>query len=309
ILDPRVKLGDIDETNAGAYVNTEFKYKKWIFNPGLRVDFFKFLYKDKLLEGGVYRTDDVSEFTISPKLNILYNPTDNLQLFLKSGKGFHSNDTRSNVLKPAVGSKITKILPSAYGADLGFIWKPAPKLMFTTALWYLYLDEELVYVGDAGVQEASTETHRKGIDFSAVYNPTTWLNLNLDATFTDPKAKTEDGSGYEEVALAPTFTLQAGATVNHPSGFFGGVKVLHLGDRPAGDDITAIGYTVTSLNLGYTWNSLTFGFQARNLFDVKWRETQFATESRPIKGGEPILGRHLTPGLPFNYKFTLTYRF
>jgi hypothetical protein len=34
---------------------------------------------------------------------------------------------------------------------IGTIWKPFPKLIVNSALWYLYLEQEFVYVGDAGL--------------------------------------------------------------------------------------------------------------------------------------------------------------
>ena len=102
---------------------------------------------------------------MSPKLNFLYNVKDDLQLYLKSGKGFHSNDTRVVVRRAS-----ENILPAAYGSDLGMIWKPVPKMIVNTAFWYLFLEQEFVYVGDAGIVEPSGKTERKGIDISLQYH-------------------------------------------------------------------------------------------------------------------------------------------
>lgn len=327
-----VKLGDIDETNIGGYINSEFKFGKWMINPGVRIDAFKFTYRDKI--ESKYQLYVADKIVVSPKLNFLYNYSNNFQLFLKTGKGFHSNDTRASV---SIGNErkdaditFNKIIPSAYGTDLGFIWKPVPKLMFTTALWYLFLEEEITYSGDGGGPEASGKTVRKGVDLSLVYNPTTWLSFNADANYANPRA-TSEPKGEDYIPLAPTFTFQGGATVNHPSGFFSGVRLLHLADRPGNEDnsLIATGYTITDLNIGYKWKNFTFGIETRNLFDVEWNETQFDTPSR-LKS-EPIIYKkdnngviitpkesdpdayegemHFTPGLPFNYKFTLTYSF
>jgi hypothetical protein len=48
------------------------------------------------------------------------------------------------------------------GTDLGTIWKPSPRLIVNSALWYLYLQQEFVYVGDAGIIEPSGKTRRMG---------------------------------------------------------------------------------------------------------------------------------------------------
>lgn len=144
----QISLGDIFESNLYAYANTEFNFGKFLFNPALRFDYFKFQYNDALTTN--YVTQSETKGTISPKLNFLYNYSPKLQLYLKTGKGFHSNDTRV-----VVAQNGKSILPAAYGADLGFIWKPNARLFLNTALWYLYLEQEFVYVGDAGIVEPS----------------------------------------------------------------------------------------------------------------------------------------------------------
>jgi len=60
--------------------------------------------------------------------------------------GFHSNDTRVVVAQNGL-----RTLPTAYGADLGVIIKPLDNLMINAGGWYLYLEQEFVYVGDAAI--------------------------------------------------------------------------------------------------------------------------------------------------------------
>lgn len=77
-----------------------------------------------------------------------------------------------------------EILPSAYGSDLGFIYKPFKNMIVNAAYWYLYLQQEFVYVGDAGIVEPSGETKRQGIDIGLRYEPLKRLIFNLDGTYT-----------------------------------------------------------------------------------------------------------------------------
>ena len=63
-----------------------------------------------------------------------------------------------------VNNRGQKVLPAAYGLDLGFIWKTAPRLKTNVALWYLFLEQEFVYVGDAGIVEPSGRSRRLGVD-------------------------------------------------------------------------------------------------------------------------------------------------
>ncbi|WP_040278139.1 TonB-dependent receptor [Psychroserpens damuponensis] len=298
-----ISLGDINQTNIDAFVNAEFEFGKLKIAPALRLDYFKFLYNDKLQTE--YTLQSETKTIVSPKLNFFYNAQDNLQLFLKSGIGFHSNDTRV-----VVNNLGEDILPRAYGLDLGQIWKPTKKLVVNTALWYLFLEQEFVYVGDAGIVEPSGKTERFGIDLGLRYQLNDWLYLDTDATYT--KARSLDAAdGEDYIPLAPDFTMAGGLAVNDLYGFSGGIRYRYIDDRPANEDnsLVADGYFVTDFNANYTFSNITFGVIVENMFDVEWNETQFATESRLQNEAQSVEEIHFTPGTPFFIKGSISYRF
>lgn len=298
-----IMLGDINETNLSAYANAEIRAGKWMFNPALRADHLKFDYTDKLSD--TYQQRSQSKAAFSPKLNIIFNHHHRLQYFLKLGKGFHSNDTRVVVAQEGY-----RILPAAYGADLGVIWKPMPRLMLNAAAWYLGLEQEFVYVGDEGVVEPGGKTRRQGIDLGARYQLGKYLFLNGDLTYTHARA-TEEAKGEDRIPLAPRITTVAGISFKHPSGFNAGVKTRYLGDRPANEDnsIVAKGYWITDANIHYQWGPVGFGVIMENIFNAAWNETQFATTSRLKDEPEPVTEIHFTPGTPFNLRGVISYRF
>ncbi len=299
----RLRLGEITETNAGAYLSTTIDVKKWTFNPAVRVDYFDFRYNDHLDSN--YMTQAQTKGIVSPKFNILYNPNKKVQLYLKTGKGFHSNDTRVVV---AQGGE--EILPASYGGDIGYIWKPTPKMLLNMAYWYMHLEQEFVYVGDAGIVEPSGQTSRQGIDLSYRYQPFKWLFWNLDANYTIARS-IDDPEGQNYIPLAPDLTLTSGLNVNFESGLYGGINVRHMKDRPANEDnsIVAEGFTIVDLNAGYRWKSVNFGVQIQNLFNTEWNEAQFATESRLENETESVEEIHFTPGTPFFLKASIQYNF
>ncbi|QXP78102.1 MULTISPECIES: TonB-dependent receptor [Winogradskyella] len=298
-----IQLGDINQTNIDAFVNAEFEFGKFKVAPALRVDYFKFMYNDALQTN--YATLSETKTILSPKLNFFYNAQDNLQLYLKSGLGFHSNDTRVVV---ANGGE--DILPRSYGADLGTVWKPFPKLVVNSALWYLFLEQEFVYVGDAGIVEPSGKTRRFGLDLGLRYQLTDWLFLDTDATLTNARS-IDEADGQDYIPLAPDFTLVGGLSVDDLNGFSGGLRFRYLDDRAANEDnsIVAEGYMVTDFNVNYSFNKVTLGLAIENLFDVEWNETQFATESRLQGEAQSVEEIHFTPGTPFFIKGTVSYRF
>ncbi|NCT11025.1 MAG: TonB-dependent receptor plug domain-containing protein, partial [Flavobacteriia bacterium] len=190
-----IQLGDIQQTNAYAFYNATFELGKWKIAPAVRFDYFKFLYNDALSTN--YETLSNSKAIVNPKLNFFYTPNDNMQWFLKSGIGFHSNDARVVLQQDA-----DKILPRAYGLDFGNIWKPTKNLVINTAAWYLFSEEEFVYVGDAGIVEPSGKSERFGLDVGLRYQLTNNLFFTSDATVTKARSL-EEVLGEDFIPLAP----------------------------------------------------------------------------------------------------------
>ena len=299
----RYAYGDVDEVNTYGFVNTEFKIGKWTFNPAVRLDYFKFDYYNKLTD--VYDNKSESKVAVSPKLNTIFSVNSNWQLFLKTGMGFHSNDARV-----VVANQGEDILPTAYGADLGTIYKPFNKLALNATLWWLYLDQEFVYVGDAAIVEPSGETRRLGVDIGARYQVLPWLYIYADANYAHGRSVNDpDGENY--IPLAPDFTTVGGISVENLGNFSGALTYRYVDDRPANEDnsIIAEGYFVTDFNISYSWKNWTYGIIIENLLDTEWNETQFATESRLFDEPAPVEEIHFTPGTPFYLRGKITVAF
>jgi outer membrane receptor protein involved in Fe transport len=298
-----IQLGDIDESNFSGYTNVEFQFNKLTINPSLRMDYFKFNYQDKLAMS--YETLSNTKFTVLPKLNFSYVQNDKVVYFLKSGFGFHSNDTR------VVLQEDKEILPTVFGADLGTVWKPNTNLIVNAALWSLFSDQEFVYVGDAGIVEPSGKSRRLGIDLGMRYQLNEYLFLDFDANYAFARSVDEpSGQGY--IPLAPEFTSTGGISFKNFKRFSGNLNYRFIGDRAANEDnsVIAEGYLVSDLSLNYKLSKdFEVGVVVNNLFNTEWNETQFLTESQLQNESQSVEEIHFTPGTPFFAKIKVTYSF
>ena len=296
------KLGDIKETNVFAFMQQQLTVGKWLFDAGVRLDYFNFNYFDKL---NAAQLPSQQKSIISPKLNIQYTVNKKIQLFIKTGKGFHSNDAR--VVVPNDGKQI---LPAAYGADAGITLKPNDNLLLTVAAWYLYLNQEFVYVGDAGVVEPSGKTKRQGLDIIARYQFTKNLFANFNINYTKPRTVGEP-KGADYIPLAPDLTSVGGLFYKTKTGFNGSISYRYIKNRPANEDnsITAKGYFLMDASVNYTKPKYEIGLAVENMFNVKWNEAQFATESRLMNEPNPVTELHYTPGTPFFVRLKLAVFF
>ena len=303
----RVKLGDISEYSISPY----FSQTLWIdeklnVNIGARYDKIFYSYDNKL-EGdssfngrGIYRAKNG---TFSPKMTVNYGFNDRIQTFLSLGKGFNSNDARSVV------SSSRRELPAAYGIDLGAVIKPLAKMIVSTTLWYSYLEEEFVYGGDGGTIDFSGRTRRVGGDLSIRYQPIGAVYVDVDLNYANGRSLDgENGQNY--IPLAPRWSSTGGVSYNLKSGFGGGLRYRYLASRAANEDYSLIaeGYFINDLVLNYTLKKLAFGLTVNNLFNVRWKESQFVEETR-LKGEQPIEGITFTPGTRFSATAHISYSF
>lgn len=293
-----LELGNINENTYNVYIDENLRMGKWLFNAGLRMDELYFNYDNKLDTSMPSR----SKYILSPKLNVEYTVNPFLQIYMKAGKGFHSNDARVVV---ANGGQ--EILPAAYGLDLGLNWKPAAHLFINTAVWYLYLQQEFVYDGDDGTLEPGDKTRREGIDFSARYQFNNWLYAFIDVNYAYARdIQAPKGSNF--IPLAVPLSSAGGLNYKFTNGINGGLSYRYMKDRPANDDNTLIakGYFVTDLTAFYTKKKFEFGIEIQNLFNVKWREEQFEVVSRLKNEPAPVDDVNYTSGTPFFAKLVFT---
>jgi outer membrane receptor protein involved in Fe transport len=298
-----IQLGDIDESNFSAYTNVELQFNKLTINPSLRMDYFKFNYQNKLATS--YKTLSTTKFKVLPKLNFNYVQNDKVVYFLKTGFGFHSNDTR------VVLQEDKEVLPTVFGADLGTVWKPNSNLIFNVALWALFSNQEFVYVGDAGIVEPSGKSKRLGVDLGLRYQLNDYFFLDFDANYAFARS-VDEPNGQDYIPLAPEFTSTGGISFKNFKRFSGNLNYRFMGDRAANEDnsVIAEGYFVSDLSLNYKL-SKTFdvGVVVNNLFNTKWKETQFLTESQLQTETQSVEEIHFTPGTPFFAKIKLSYSF
>lgn len=293
-----LKYGDITETTAGVYLSEILQLSiRFSVNAGLRFDQFYYQYSNKLasdstLSGvGIYRANNN---IISPKLKLNYQLDDKAQLYWFLGKGFHSNDTRVVVAQNGL-----QTLPAAYGTDLGAVLKPASNLLINAAVWYSYLQKEYVYAGDGGSVEFSGRTRRIGFDLSGRYQPVKAIYFDADLNYAHGRSL-DEAKGANYIPLAPVWSSTGGMTYMLKGGFNGSLRYRWLGTRPANENysLKAEGYFINDLVLNYTKKKYEVGLTINNLFNVKWKETQFETETR-LKGQQAVNDIAFTAGTKF----------
>lgn len=308
----RVREDSVAETALGVYVRNETAWTPWLRSVvGLRGDHYAFdVDSDTAVNSGTE-----TDFIASPKGSLIFGPWADTEYYVSAGLGHHSNDARGTtiVIDPASGAPAEPVdaLVRSKGAEIGVRTSAIDGLHSTVALWYLELDSELLFVGDAGTTEASRPSRRYGIEFTNYYQPLPWLIFDVDVTLTHSEFTDIDPAG-DRIPGAVEHTVAAGVTVDFENGLFGSLRARHFGPRPLIEDDSVRSEATTLLNAlaGYRWGPVTIELAVFNLLDSEDHDIDYFYESR--LAGEPAAGVadvHFHPVEPRTARLTATYRF
>ena len=241
--------------------------------------------------------------SVLPKLST--EVSDQLDVFVNGGSGFHSNDARANAATHGAGA-----LARALGAEVGVRSTIVPHARFSVDLWYLHLDSELVWSGDTGGTEPGAPTRRYGVDVEGAWHPLPWLRFDANVSVAHATFVHNAGNG-NALALAPKIMGQGGATFVHDD-WFVSLRARGIGDRPGNDanTLTAQGYLIFDVIAGYKpTRQLDLNLTINNLLDSAWREAQFADTSAVTPTSPAVEQMHFTPGIPLTATVTAAYQF
>jgi outer membrane receptor protein involved in Fe transport len=180
------------------------------------------------------------------------------------------------------------------------------------SLWWLDIDSELLFVGDAGTVEASRPSRRYGVEFANYYSITKWLSIDADFSFSKSQFRDDDPAG-DYIPGSIESVIAAGLTVHDLNNFFGGLRLRYFGPRPLiEDNSVSSGETIlVSAQVGYRFNrTWTLSAEVFNLLNRDDHEIDYYYTSR--LPGEPAAGLddiHFHPVEPISFRVALTARF
>ena len=250
------------------------------------------------------------------KSTAVLGPWKETELYINGGYGYHSNDARGATIAvdPSTGEPAERVTPlvRARGAELGIRTVRVRRLQSTVALWYLGFDSELLFIGDAGITEASRPSRRFGVEWTNYARLKAWLTAEADMSFS--RARFTDHAAEGDVIPGALDRVVSGAlTVEPAKRVFGSIRLRHFGPRPLIENASVRSESTTIWNgeIGYGVTSRTrLMFEMFNLLDSKVSDIDYFYTSR--LPGEPLVGVediHLHPSLPRAARVTLQMSF
>ncbi len=262
------------------------------------------------VNGGV-ATDGI----VTPKLTVALGPWRRTEFYASAGGGFHSNDGRGATITrdPVSGDPASAVDPlvRARGAEVGLRSLALPRLHTTMSLWGLWLDSELVFIGDAGTTDASRPSRRIGAEWDADYRAARWLALDASVAYSRARFADDAGDG-DRIPGAIEGVASAGLTVTPASRWSGSLRYRYFGPRPLIEDNSVrsrashLVSAETGVQVSRVWR---LKADLLNLFDSKSSDIDYFYTSRLRGEAAGVDGIHFHPVEPFTLRVALVAAF
>jgi len=285
-----VRQDSVDETSVGLYYEIEWRINdQWRSVVGIRGDYYWFDVDANLDENSGSESDGI----ISPKASLIHTISEDSEAYISGGFGFHSNDARGTTISvdPVTGEPVEPVDPlvRSKGGEIGFrtVWLDTWNASFAT--WYLELDSELLFVGDAGNTEASRSSERWGIEFNNSWRLTDIWSIEADFAWTHAEFSDSSPDGNEIPGALDT-VITGAVTATWPSGWFSSLRLRYFGPAPLIEDgsVKSDGSSMANLLVGWSNNRWRLKLEVLNLFDSKDHDVDYFYASR--LSGEPANG-------------------
>ncbi len=305
----QVRLDEVDQWSVGLFGETEWRVSDALrATIGVRFDGFQW----DVEASNPLNSGDGNDHLISPKFALAYRVSDRLETYLNFGRGMHSNDVRGveGRIDPATGETLDgadALVPST-GGEVGLRFENGDASNFTLVAFWLDLDSELVFVGDAGGTEAVDGSRRRGIEASGFWQVNNWLAVNAAYTYADAEfLNVPDEVSYIPGAIESNFTL--GLNALWENGLNASVRLRYLGEAPLIEDnsVRADGSTLVNLGVGYRRGPFDLRLEAFNVLDSDDFDIAYFYTSRLPGEAQGVDDIHFHPLEPRSIRASLRF--
>ncbi|WP_298199183.1 TonB-dependent receptor [Novosphingobium sp.] len=306
-----VREDRVDEFSGGLFGEAEFQLGPRVrFVAGLRGDAIGYNVRSDLAANA----DSGSAAIVSPKAALAWQPGKGVEFYANYGEGHHSNDVRGATVTvdPSDGTPVSQVAVFARsrGAELGTRLERG-NFNFSLVGFWLNLESELVFVGDAGTTEPNDASCRYGTEAALFWHPVPGVTIDGTASWTHARFRGV-APGQDFIPGATPFVLGGGISAKLTTSITATARVRHFASAPLVEDNSKRSEATTLVNLGGYWEiaRARIGLEVLNLFDASDPDISYWYASR--LPGEPVDGiedRHIHPVEPRQARLSVRFSF
>lgn len=308
------RVDAIDETSVAIFAQSDIQLTEKVrTHVGVRHDYLQVDVRSDLAQN----SGDASDGITNVKAGVSYSVNDKFETYFNLGQGFHSNDARGATIAidPLSGelSEPVDLLSRSQGAEVGAKLFDNQHYSISTSLWYLALDSELLFVGDAGNTEASRASERSGVEVASYFWFVQGWSIDTELAWTRSRFTGNEIEEGKYVDGSLPFVASAGISyAPAATGFHGALRYRHFAARVLDSfaQQEAGATSVMNLGLGYRWAQWSVGLDILNLFDSTDHDIDYFYPSRLSgEADEGVEDLHFHPVEPRSLRVRLQASF
>ena len=256
-----------------------------------------------------------SSVKASPKLSLILGPWAQTEVFVNTGRGFHSNDARGTTARvdPRTGAGVEPVpgLVSSRGEEVGLRTQATTHWQTALSLWRLRFDSELVYLGDTGTTEASRPSQRKGLEWSNHWSPSDSFWLDASMAWTQPRYSDASPEG-NAIPNAVHKVAHLTATVRQLGPWSASWGLRYIGPAALSPDARVLSGSNISSNLRVTRRmntNMDVSLDVLNVANRKNNDIQYLYASQVATEAVPVTDSHVHPSEPRSFRLSTRIRF
>ncbi len=313
-----IRLDAVEEKSMGLYWQNELHWSASLRSVfGLRYDDYEFDVQAReaangstLLPNSGASSDDI----VTASLSLIYKLDESREIYASIGQGFHSNDARGTTIRfdPVSGDAVLPVDPlvDTLGSEIGFRAFLTERLNASVALWFLDIDSELIFVGDAGnTEDTGFGSERKGVEITSYFQLNNSISVDMEYSWADSRF-TRKVNGFDAVPGALSDVVSGGISLSLSDNMQAALRIRYFDDYDLDEGEIAEGSTLFNLRLTYAPTSqFSVTADVLNLFDSNDRDVEYFYESQLINETAPVGDHHYHVFEPrslrvyFNYSF------
>ena len=170
--------------------------------------------------------------------------------------------------------------------------------------FWLNLESELVYVGDAGTVEAQGGSRRLGFEASVFWQMNAWSDIFVNYSLTHARFRSES---EDRIPNAVPSILSAGLKVEPLPGVTSNLILRHVGPAPLIEDGSVTSNATTTLNWGgfFERGRTRFGIEILNFLNSRASDISYFFESRLKNERTPVADVHAHPLVPRQFRASI----
>ncbi|MCK0070628.1 TonB-dependent receptor [Kordiimonas laminariae] len=304
-----IRDDEVSSTSYAGFAKAQFELAENVrFETGARLDHIAVDVNATINENSGTETDTI----VSPSASLAWRVAPEIELYANYGEGFHSNDARGGTINvdPVTGDAVDAVplYVKSRGAEIGARYETERFKAALVGFW-LNLDSELVFVGDAGTTEVNDGTRRFGVEASVFWQAADWLNMHASYAYT--RARFRGGVAEDRIPNAVPSVFSAGVDIDPADNISTSFILRHFGGAPLIEDGSVKSESTTTVNWGgyYSFSNFKLGVEVLNLFDSKDPDISYFFESRLPGEAAGVEDLHTHPLEPRQLRVTLQATF